>query len=213
MKQGDRVEIPSIPEIPALRNATRRYLGSIIGFYEESVLVVLDHPIILNARPIPVVRVPAQLPIPVVSRLLGEQGWVEVDARHLCATRECMRAPSMLVTLSTSSALYCDECAHLQENSVHFVGARPLHEIKELAPPFAQAARNLLVLLYNGWSDAETIQQFLLEFAEHVTRHLVLASGSSLPAYQGRTIAEIARMLPDLPDDSLPAHVPDSVTV
>ena len=216
MKQGDRVEIPSIPEIPALRDSTRRYLGQIIGFYEESVLVALDHPIILDARLIPVVRVPALLPIPVSSRLLGEQGRAEIDVRHLCATNGCMRAPSVLMTFSTSWSLYCDECARDHENSVHFVEARTLHAIKELAPPFAQAARNLLMHLHNGWwNDPETIRQFLLGFAEHVLWHSIPASGSSILEYRGHTIEEIARMLPDLPDDSLPTHAPDgdSVTV
>src|SRR5713226_1700070 len=90
MNRQDRVEIPATSEIAAFSDSTRRYLGKVIGFYENSVFLVLDEPAMVNDHPEQVVRVHASLPVPVGARCVQGKGWMEIDLRHLCTSGACM---------------------------------------------------------------------------------------------------------------------------
>src|SRR5690348_16574325 len=94
MKRLDRVEIPSTPDIPVFSDDARRYLGMVIGFYERSVLVLLDEPVMIDDHPERIVRVPTLLPAPVGMRHVEGRGWIEIDLRHLCTTSACMNPPT-----------------------------------------------------------------------------------------------------------------------
>jgi hypothetical protein len=138
MKHFDRVEIPVNSQIPAFRSETRRYLGKVIGFYEQSVFILLDEPVMVNNHPEPVVRVSASLPLPMGWRFVEGRGWVEIDLRYLCTTSACMKKPTSLVSFNgpekvDRSALYCDDCTTIMRQSAFFVSATPLARIEEIA--------------------------------------------------------------------------------
>src|SRR5712692_604880 len=132
MNRQDRVEIPATSEIPALSDQTRRYLGKVIGFYENSVFVVLDEPVIMNDHPEQVVCVSASLPVPVGVRCVPGRGWMEIDLRHLCTSGACMNPPTTVVAFEKEYAIYCDECLMIARQSAYFVSATPLAMISEL---------------------------------------------------------------------------------
>lgn len=70
-----------------------------------------------------------------------------------------------------------------------------------MSQPFEQATRNLIARIDYNPHDIETIQRFLLAFAEHILWDTTPASGNTIKCYQGMTPGEIARHVPDMPED------------
>ncbi len=63
---------------------------------------------------------------------------------------------------------------------------------------FEQATRILISRLEGKPLYEEDIQQFLLEFATHILWNSMPASGSTILKFQGLTIDEIVKILPDM---------------
>lgn len=65
---------------------------------------------------------------------------------------------------------------------------------------FEQATRNLTDRIDCKPSDHEAIQDFLIEFAEHILMHTTPVAGNTIKRFQGLTPEEIAQALPDMPE-------------
>lgn len=64
--------------------------------------------------------------------------------------------------------------------------------------PFTRATEYLMNLVACNPSDRESIRVFLEAFAQHILLHTTPAAGSTIRKYQGMSIAEIAKALPDM---------------
>jgi hypothetical protein len=82
--------------------------------------------------------------------------------------------------------------------------------IKEM---FEQATRILTSRLEGKPLYEETIQQFLREFATHVLWNSMPANGSTILEFQGLTIDEIAKILPDMSQEKEEAEIFDAIDV
>jgi hypothetical protein len=80
------------------------------------------------------------------------------------------------------------------------VEKRPTRKKREPAEKhFGYAASTLIGRLeYDVAKDREIIRLFLEEFAEYITWHTIPAAGSTIRQYKGLTIAQIAKILPDM---------------
>jgi hypothetical protein len=140
VKRDDRVEIPAHPQLPPFSNPARLYLGGVLGFFEESVFVLLDEPVVLTGRPERVVRVPLALPVPLGIRFVAGRGALEIDLRPRCGSGDCPRPPTTLLISGGEYTLCCEECAARAKMSAAFVSATPLAEIDEVAPAAGTAS-------------------------------------------------------------------------